>query len=119
VHEKLKLVGLEDAISKHPSELSGGMRKRAGLARALIEKPEIILYDEPTSGLDPASSRSIDKLIDNTRKELKVTSVVVTHDLHSALLIGTKIAMIYGGRFLRCQPRAVREVKAGVCSRLS
>ena len=100
VHEKLKLVGLEDAISKHPSELSGGMRKRAGLARALIEKPEIILYDEPTSGLDPVSSRSIDHLINSMRQDLKVTSVVVTHDLHSALLIGTRIAMIYEGRIL-------------------
>lgn len=100
VQQKLKLVGLENATDKHPSELSGGMRKRAGLARALIEDPEIILYDEPTSGLDPVSSRSIDRLIDDTRKELKVTSVVVTHDLHSALLIGTKIAMIYGGKIL-------------------
>lgn len=100
VHEKLSLVGLEEAIGKHPSELSGGMRKRAGLARALIENPEIILYDEPTSGLDPVSSRSIDHLIDDTRKKLKVTSVVVTHDMHSALLIGTKIAMIHGGKIL-------------------
>lgn len=100
VNGKLKLVGLENASDKHPSELSGGMRKRAGLARALIENPEIILYDEPTSGLDPVSSRAIDDLINNTRKELNVTSVVVTHDLHSALLIGTRIAMIYGGKIL-------------------
>ncbi|MEI6970779.1 MAG: ABC transporter ATP-binding protein [bacterium] len=100
VRSKLKLVGLEAAIRKHPSELSGGMRKRAGLARALIENPEIILYDEPTSGLDPVSSRSIDRLIDDTRKTLNVTSVVVTHDLHSALLIGTKIGMIYGGKIV-------------------
>ncbi|MEI6809484.1 MAG: ATP-binding cassette domain-containing protein [bacterium] len=100
VRQKLALVGLDNAGDKHPSELSGGMRKRAGLARALIESPEILLYDEPTSGLDPVSSRAIDALINNTRKELKVTSVVVTHDLHSALLIGTKIAMIYGGRIL-------------------
>jgi len=98
--EKLQLVGLEDAMEKHPSELSGGMRKRAGLARALVEKPDIILYDEPISGLDPVSSRSIDALINRMRLELKVTNVVVTHDLQSALLIGTKIAMIYGGKII-------------------
>ncbi len=97
---KLGLVGLPDDGFKHPSELSGGMRKRAALARALIEKPEIMLYDEPTSGLDPVSARSIDRLIDQTRKELGVTSVVVTHDLHSALGIGTRIAMIYRGTIL-------------------
>lgn len=104
VRQKLSLVGLDNAGDKHPSELSGGMRKRAGLARALIESPEILLYDEPTSGLDPVSSRAIDALINNTRKELKVTSVVVTHDLHSALLIGTQIAMIYGGKILEVSP---------------
>ena len=98
--EKLALVGLEDDGNKHPSELSGGMRKRAGLARALIENPEIVLYDEPTAGLDPVSARSIDALINRLRKELSVTSVVVTHDLHSALGIGTHIAMIYEGRIL-------------------
>jgi phospholipid/cholesterol/gamma-HCH transport system ATP-binding protein len=98
--EKLDLVGLEDHGEKHPSELSGGMRKRAGLARALIENPEIVLYDEPTSGLDPVSARAIDRLIEETRSRLNVTNVVVTHDLHSALMIGTRIAMIYGGRVL-------------------
>lgn len=100
VREKLRLVELEDAYDKYPSDLSGGMRKRVALARAIITKPEIILYDEPTSGLDPVTSRTIDKLIDDLRKELKVTSVVVTHDLHSALAIGSRIAMLHYGKIV-------------------
>ena len=98
VSEKLGMVGLGNDAEKHPSELSGGMRKRAGLARALVENPAIILYDEPTSGLDPVTSRTIDELIDRTRRELNVTTVVVTHDLHSALGIGTRIVMLDEGR---------------------
>jgi phospholipid/cholesterol/gamma-HCH transport system ATP-binding protein len=98
--ETLKLVGLENDMEKMPAELSGGMRKRAGLARAIIRNPEIVLYDEPTSGLDPVTSRTIDALIERMRKELGVTSVVVTHDLHSALSIGTRIAMLYGGKII-------------------
>jgi len=100
VIEKLKMVGLEADIDKFPSEISGGMRKRVGLARAIVLNPEIILYDEPTSGLDPVSSRTIDKLIDALRQELGVTSVVVTHDLHSALSIGTRIAMLMDGHLV-------------------
>ena len=100
VREKLGLVNLEEAIDKFPADLSGGMRKRVALARAIITKPEIILYDEPTSGLDPVTSRAIDTLIDDTRKNLGVTSVVVTHDLHSALAIGTRIAMLHEGRII-------------------
>jgi len=98
--EKLALVGLEAAYDKMPGELSGGMRKRVGLARAIITSPEIILYDEPTSGLDPVTSRAIDQLIDSLRRELGVTSVVVTHDLHSALAIATRIAMLDAGRIV-------------------
>ena len=98
VIEKLSMVGLDKDTEKFPSEISGGMRKRVGLARAIVMDPEIILYDEPTSGLDPVSSRMIDKLIEHLRKELGVTSVVVTHDLHSALSIGTRIAMLTGGK---------------------
>lgn len=98
VREKLRLVELEDAYDKYPADLSGGMRKRVALARAIITQPEIILYDEPTSGLDPVTSRTIDKLIDDLRKKLGVTSVVVTHDLHSALAIGTRIAMLHNGK---------------------
>jgi len=98
--EKLALVGLEEAFSKMPTELSGGMRKRVGLARAIITAPEIILYDEPTSGLDPVTSRAIDQLIDSLRRELGVTSVVVTHDLHSALAIASRIAMLDAGKIV-------------------
>jgi phospholipid/cholesterol/gamma-HCH transport system ATP-binding protein len=98
VHKTLEMVGLENDGDKLPAEISGGMRKRAGLARAIVENPEIVLYDEPTSGLDPVTSRTIDRLIGQLREELGVTSVVVTHDLHSALAIGTRIAMLYQGR---------------------
>ncbi len=98
VHRTLAMVGLENDGGKLPSEISGGMRKRAGLARAIVENPEMVLYDEPTSGLDPVTSRTIDRLIGKLREDLGVTSVVVTHDLHSALAIGTRIAMLYQGR---------------------
>jgi len=105
VMETLGMVGLEEAVDKYPAEISGGMRKRAGLARAIIRDPEIVLYDEPTSGLDPVTSRTIDSLIERMRKEIGVTSVVVTHDLHSALSIGTKIAMLHGGKIVElCTP---------------
>jgi phospholipid/cholesterol/gamma-HCH transport system ATP-binding protein len=100
VMEKLRLVNLEADYDKLPSELSGGMRKRVGLARAIVHGPEIILYDEPTSGLDPVTSRTIDRLIDSLRQDLGVTSVVVTHDLHSALAIGTRIAVLNRGQIV-------------------
>jgi len=98
--EKLRLVGMEEHAHKHPSEISGGMRKRVALARAIVQEPEIILYDEPTSGLDPVSARTIDDLIAGMGRDLGVTSVVVTHDLHSALGVGSRIAMIMGGQFI-------------------
>lgn len=114
-HEKLALVGLPDVFEKRPDDLSGGMRKRAALARAIITKPEIILYDEPTSGLDPVTSRTIDKLIDDMRRELGVTSVVVTHDLHSALQIGTRIGMLYKGKLVEvASPDEFVRSKVGV-----
>jgi len=91
---------MENDAAKMPSEISGGMRKRVGLARAIVRNPEIVLYDEPTSGLDPVTSRTIDALIERMRSELGMTSVVVTHDLHSALSIGTRIAMLHGGRIV-------------------
>lgn len=100
VLEKLRMVNMEEAYAKMPSEISGGMRKRVALARAIVRSPEIILYDEPTSGLDPVTSRQIDRLIDDLRKKLGVTSVVVTHDLHSALAIGTRIGMLYNGKMI-------------------
>ena len=99
VQRVIKLVQLEGAEQKKPSEISGGMQKRAGLARAIITEPEIILYDEPTSGLDPVMSRHIDELILDMQKELGITSVVVTHDLHSAFAIGDRIAMLHEGSF--------------------
>jgi phospholipid/cholesterol/gamma-HCH transport system ATP-binding protein len=100
VLDKLRLLNMEDAADKFPADLSGGMQKRVGLARAIVMKPEIILYDEPTSGLDPVTSRLIDQLIENLRSELGITSVVVTHDLHSALAIGTRIMMIDDGKIV-------------------
>jgi len=100
VAEKLHLLNLSDASDKFPADLSGGMQKRAGLARAIVMNPQIVLYDEPTSGLDPVTSRRIDHLIVDMRKELGITSVVVTHDLHSALAIGSRIMMLHGGKIV-------------------
>ena len=109
---KMKLVQLEDAFDKSPSSLSGGMRKRVALARAIVREPEVVLYDEPTSGLDPVTSRTIDKLILDTRNELGVTSIVVTHDLHSALAIGDTIAMLHEGKMVElCSPKQFIESK--------
>lgn len=97
VSEKLELVGLSGNQNLMPSELSGGMKKRVGLARALATNPEFILYDEPTTGLDPIMSDSIDSLIDNLASKLKVTSIVVTHDIFSVYDVADKVAMIYDG----------------------
>jgi phospholipid/cholesterol/gamma-HCH transport system ATP-binding protein len=98
VLEVLRLVGMEDAAAKMPAVLSGGMRKRAGLARAIVRRPQIVLYDEPTAGLDPVISRTIDELVLDLRERLKVTSVVVTHDIASAFRVGTRLAMLHRGR---------------------
>ncbi|WP_299239508.1 ABC transporter ATP-binding protein [Sulfurihydrogenibium sp.] len=95
--EKLALVGLKDIENLYPSQLSGGMRKRVSIARAISYNPEIILYDEPSSGLDPVTAAMIDKLILKLRDELGVTSIVVTHDLESAFSIADRIAMIHKG----------------------
>lgn len=100
VARALELVGLAADAEKRPDEISGGMKKRAGLARAIIRDPRIVLYDEPTSGLDPVTARTIDSLISDMRDRLNMTSVVVTHDLHSALSIGTRIAMLHGGKII-------------------
>jgi len=104
VRETLTMVELDDAGEKLPSQISGGMQKRASLARAIIQRPEIVLYDEPTSGLDPVTSRTIDGLIQHLNKNLGVTSVVVTHDMQSALSIGHRVAMLHGGRFVEVNP---------------
>ncbi len=98
VHECLQLVGLEHADDLYPAELSGGMRKRAGLARALAIRPQIVLYDEPTTGIDPIMGDIINDLIIALRDRLKVTSVVVTHDMRSAYKVADRIAMLYNGR---------------------
>ncbi len=106
VQEKLSLVNLDSVAHARPAEMSGGMRKRVALARAIVMNPRIVLYDEPTSGLDPVTSRAIDQLIARMQQELHVTNVVVTHDLFSALAIGTRIAMIYEGRIIElAQPQ--------------
>ncbi len=106
VDEKLEMLNLRDAGSKFPSDISGGMQKRVGLARAIIMDPKIVLYDEPTSGLDPVTSRRIDDLIIDMRDRLGITSVVVTHDLHSALTIGSRIMMLHEGRIVENAPPA-------------
>jgi len=110
----VELVGFED---RYPSQLSGGQRKRAGLARAIATQPKYLLYDEPTTGLDPVTTTVIDRLIIRTREELKVTSVVITHDMGSAYRVADRIGMLYQGviRFMgtpeeiqNCQDPVVR-----------
>lgn len=96
----LRKVGLEEAYQKFPSDISGGMQKRAGLARAIITEPEIILYDEPTSGLDPVTSRTIDELTMQLQEDLGTTSIVVTHDMISALKIASRIVMLHHGKLI-------------------
>jgi len=98
VAETLEMVDLEGTQAKKPAELSGGMRKRVGLARAIIYRPEIVLYDEPTTGLDPIVADSIDQLILRVCERLTVTTVAVTHDMRSARRIGQRILMLHQGR---------------------
>ena len=98
VREALALVDLSGTEERMPAELSGGMRKRVGIARAIALRPRYILYDEPTTGLDPVTSAVIDRLMVRTREHLGVTGVVVTHDMRSAYTVGDRIAMLYEGR---------------------
>ncbi len=98
VREALALVDLTGAEERYPAELSGGMRKRVGIARAIALRPRYILYDEPTTGLDPVTSAVIDQLMVRTREHLRVTGIVVTHDMRSAYTVGDRIAMLYEGR---------------------
>ena len=100
IREKLDLVGLPGVENKLPGELSGGMKKRVGLARAIAIEPEIIFYDEPSSGLDPITTTNIDELIVDMQHKLGVTSVVVTHDMASACRIADRIAMVYEGELI-------------------
>jgi phospholipid/cholesterol/gamma-HCH transport system ATP-binding protein len=100
IEESLALVGLAGISNLMPLDLSGGMKKRVALARALCIKPEIILYDEPTTGVDPITADSINELIKNLHDKLKVTSIVVTHDMRSAYMVGDKLAMLYQGKII-------------------
>lgn len=110
VEEALAVVDLTGAGDQYPAELSGGMRKRVGIARAIALRPRYILYDEPTTGLDPVTSAVIDRLIVRTRERFGVTGVVVTHDMRSAYTVGDRIAMLYEGRIR--QVGTVAEVRA-------
>ena len=98
--EKLNLLGLHQIEDLMPSELSGGMRKRVSLARAIAMEPEILLYDEPTTGLDPIRADTINELIVEMRKKIKVTSITITHDMVSAYKVGDRIAMLYQGKII-------------------
>ena len=100
VDEVLDGVGLKDAIDKMPSDLSGGMRKRIGLARTLIIKPEIMLYDEPTTGLDPITSREISELILNMQKKYKTTSIIITHDMECARITADRVLIMDEGKYV-------------------
>ena len=95
---KLKELGIEAASKKMPAEISGGMAKRVGIARALVMEPEILIYDEPTSGLDPVTSRLVDALIEEMRERFCVTSVVITHDMVSAFDLADRVALLVGGK---------------------
>jgi phospholipid/cholesterol/gamma-HCH transport system ATP-binding protein len=98
VHQKLALVGLEGVENLMPAELSGGMKKRVALARSIAMEPRCILYDEPTTGLDPVTATTINEMIKDLQRRLQVTSVVVTHDIASAFLVGDRIAYLFEGR---------------------
>ena len=111
VRNALKKVGLEGTEKKMPSDLSGGMRKRAGLARLLVYRPSILLYDEPTTGLDPITAKQISELILQTQKELRGTSIVVTHDLASALMIADRLALHLDGKIaFVAEPKKFMEI---------
>jgi phospholipid/cholesterol/gamma-HCH transport system ATP-binding protein len=100
VDEKLEMVGMLDSKDQAPSELSGGMRKRVSLARALVMEPELILFDEPSAGLDPVIATVIDELIISLTESSKVTSIIVTHEMDSAFRVGTRMAMLYQGKII-------------------
>ena len=98
VHAALRELDVDQAFDKLPGQLSGGMAKRVGIARAVVTEPEILIYDEPTSGLDPVSSRVVDRLIERTREQHLVTSVVITHDMVTAYDVADRVILLAGGR---------------------
>jgi phospholipid/cholesterol/gamma-HCH transport system ATP-binding protein len=100
VKKTLSLLGMSSGFDKLPNELSGGMRKRVGLARAIIREPSILLYDEPTTGLDPVTCATVDELIGTLKQELKLTSIVISHDIPSALLNADRVAFLYQGQIV-------------------
>jgi phospholipid/cholesterol/gamma-HCH transport system ATP-binding protein len=109
--ERLAWVGLKDVLDKKPAQLSGGMRKRVGLARAIATDPPILLYDEPTTGLDPIMSDAINQLIVDIQHRTHATAVAVTHDMASAYKIGDRLALLYGGRLVAsAEPEAFRQM---------
>jgi phospholipid/cholesterol/gamma-HCH transport system ATP-binding protein len=110
VAEKLALVGLQGVEQKFPSELSGGMRKRVGLARAIVREPRIVLYDEPTTGLDPITTDYVDEMILDAKRELGVTSVVISHDIASSFKVADELAVLHEGKIVaRGPPDIVRQ----------
>jgi phospholipid/cholesterol/gamma-HCH transport system ATP-binding protein len=124
VKKALEMVGLKNVEHKMPSELSGGMKKRAALARLIVYRPSILLYDEPTTGLDPQTAQQINELILATQKELKGTSIIVTHDIHSALYLADRIALCDKGKiqhiavpkeFLKINHPMINFLKQNLC----
>ena len=107
VVDRLTKLGLQHTLKKYPGELSGGMRKRVGLARALVLEPEILMYDEPTTGLDPLATRNVDEMILATCEQFNVTSVVISHDMASVFRIADRIAMLHNKRILAAGPADV------------
>jgi phospholipid/cholesterol/gamma-HCH transport system ATP-binding protein len=118
VDQKLELVELKDAKDKLPSELSGGMQKRVGLARALALEPELVLFDEPTAGLDPINGKHIDDLIIQLRDKQKVTAIVVTHQMESAFAVATRMAFLHEGKIiLEGTPKEFRQTDNPIVSK--
>jgi phospholipid/cholesterol/gamma-HCH transport system ATP-binding protein len=121
IEKTLGILGMTTGYDKYPNELSGGMRKRVGLARAIIREPSILLYDEPTTGLDPVTRTTVDELIERLKSHLKLTSIVISHDIPSALLLADQIAFLHQGNivfwgtpseFTKCQHEAIQNFLA-------